>query len=89
MVCPEGECSGAIQKSSPAMSQYLGGLQVGDISFLVGVNLPCQYVIHTRCSNWNGGRGEEVGITMLTYRYPYFYIGKLWEMEREVRRGSF
>ncbi|KAJ7351802.1 hypothetical protein OS493_035527 [Desmophyllum pertusum] len=59
VVCPEGECSGAIQKSSPAMSQYLGGLQVGDISFLVGVNLPCQYVIHTRCSNWNGGRGEE------------------------------
>ncbi|KAJ7351805.1 hypothetical protein OS493_035530 [Desmophyllum pertusum] len=59
VVCPDGECSGSIQKSSPAMSQYLGGLQVGDISVLDGVNLPCQYVIHTRCSNWNNGLGEE------------------------------
>ncbi len=64
MVIPEGECADAIGKSSPAMSFSFGNLQFGEICASSFFNSSHQYVIYTRCSDWSGGRGEVVGITI-------------------------
>ncbi|XP_078381928.1 protein mono-ADP-ribosyltransferase PARP14-like [Oculina patagonica] len=59
VVSPEGECSKAIRSANPAINQYLGNLQEGEISVSPGFNLPCNQVIHTCCSGWNNGQGEK------------------------------
>ena len=37
-------------------------LNTGDIMVTPGFKLACDHVIHTKCSEWNGGKGETVSV---------------------------
>ena len=59
MVSSQGACANAIAHSAgPEMLPQTP--PAGEIRVSSGFKLPCQNVIHTRCSDWNGGDGEGV-----------------------------
>ena len=59
MVCPQGECSEAISYSS---GLQFPEVEIGELTVLPDLDLPCSCVLFTRCSNWDGGDGEQVGV---------------------------
>ena len=62
VVSSQGACANAIMHSAgPGMLPQTHPA-AGEIRVSPGFKLPCQNVIHTRCSEWNGGNGERVCI---------------------------
>ncbi|CAH3019591.1 unnamed protein product, partial [Porites evermanni] len=60
LVSPLGECTDAILQSSPQKKPpFFSAPNPGEICVLSGLNLPCNRVFLTSCSNWNGGSGEQ------------------------------
>ena len=61
LVSSQGACSQAIiSAGGPEMKQALVPLNIGDITVTRGFTLACSHVIHTNCSHWHGGKGEQV-----------------------------
>ena len=61
MVISQGACADAVKHfAGPGM--LAKAPPAGEIRVSTGFNLPCQHVIHTRCSEWKGGVGEGVRI---------------------------
>ena len=61
MVIPAGECYDAIRKCRISVGPVLGTVPVGGTSLSPGhISLPFKYLIHTCCSDWNGGMGDKV-----------------------------
>ena len=61
MVSSQGACANAVKRSAgPGMVAMAP--PAGEIRVSKGFKLPCQHVIHTRCSEWKGGVGEMVRI---------------------------
>lgn len=61
MVSSQGACANAVIRSAgPGMLPIAPS--AGQIRVSTGFKLPCQHVIHTRCSEWKGGVGEGVRI---------------------------
>ena len=59
MVSSQGACAGAVKRfAGPEMLAMAP--PAGEIRVSIGFKLPCQYVIHTRCSEWKRGVGEVV-----------------------------
>lgn len=61
MVSSQGACASAVKRSAGPGMQALAP-PAGEIRVSTGFKLPCQYLIHTRCSEWKGGVGEGVRI---------------------------
>ncbi len=61
MVSSQGACASAIKRSA-GQGMLPQTPPAGEICVSAGFKLPCQHVIHTRCSEWNGGDGEVVCI---------------------------
>ena len=61
MVSCQGACADAVKRTTgPGMLAMAP--PTGEIRVSTGFKLPCQYVIHTRCSHWKEGVGEGVRI---------------------------
>ena len=62
VVSSQGACANAIMHSAGPVMLPQTYPAAGEIRVSPGFKLPCQTVIHTRCSKWNGGDGERVRI---------------------------
>jgi len=61
VVSSQGACARVVKRfAGPGMLAMAP--PAGEIRVSTGFKLPCQHVIHTRCSEWNGGAGEGVSI---------------------------
>ena len=49
-----------VNAGGQAMRQNLVTPNAGDVAVTPGYNLACNHVIHTDCSKWHGGTGEQV-----------------------------
>ena len=49
-----------INAAGMAMKQNLVTPNAGDITVTPGFALACRHVIHSNCSQWQGGKGEQV-----------------------------
>lgn len=61
MVSSQGACANAIMHGA-GQGMLPQTPSAGEIRVSAGFKLQCQHVIHTRCSEWNGGDGEVVCI---------------------------
>lgn len=82
MVSPQGACANAVKRSAgPGMPDMAP--PAGEIRVSTGSKMPCQHVIHTRCSEWEGGLGEGVRI----YQKPVF-ISQLFHHSPSCKRRA-
>ena len=75
LVSSEGACAEAMGRAAgQAMNQALVTPRAGQVTVTSGYNLGCNYVIHTRCCNYDGegGSAERVRIWLRPWLYQVF-----------------